>query len=89
MTQLEAESYFLQGARKALQAGWNSGTIPLESGTKQERKVYGGAIFDLLIHDDTALYTWLATGVNCPIEYYDFKKNKKGKLISCKARLRK
>lgn len=89
ITNLIVESYYLQGARSAIRTLWESGLLQLEgsSCTKHERRVYGQAIYDLIMHDNTALYSFLCDSANCRIAYYDWVKDKKGKLVSCKAKL--
>lgn len=84
MNQYET-SFKLFGARQVLMHLHDAGTLKLDAPTK-DAKVYNEAAFQMLLHDDDALLRWLALPT-IDWEYYGHEKDKKGKLVRCKARM--
>lgn len=85
---LRDASCTLRGAKNVLMNLHDMGVLFLDGMKGKDAKVYNQAAYELLMTDEVALCEWLAMP-NTPTptwEYYDHERDKKGKLVRCKAR---
>lgn len=85
---LHDASCTLRGAKNVLMNLHDMGVLFLDGMKGKDAKVYNQAAYELLMTDEVALWEWLANpNTNTPTwEYYDHERDKKGKLVKCKAR---
>ena len=81
-------SLLYQGARTILRQAWEDGSLRMDSTRGHDGYVYSEAIYEMLMRDDIALEMYMAGGGTVVWEYYDWEKDKKGRLVKCKARRR-
>lgn len=79
-------SLLYQGARTILRQAWEDGSLRMDSTRGHDGYVYSEAIYEMLMRDDIALEMYMAGGGTVVWEYYDWEKDKKGRLVKCKAR---
>ena len=86
---LHDASCTLRGAKNVLMNLHDAGTLVLDKGYKKSKDnaVYNEAAYQMLMNDEVALWEWLAhPRGDMRWEYYDHERDKKGKLLRCKAR---
>ena len=84
---LHDASMMLSGAKNVLMNLHDIGRLFLDTCKGKDASVYNEASYQLLMNNEIAMWEWLASPNTVRWEYFDHERDKKGKLVKCKARL--